>query len=106
MASEFEVSFVVPATPKPPRFLGTMEDRLEHLDRINRRCDGNNRYCVNSAVDEYDILRTNGFGEPLPDAEKEIRRSCGKHRAQFLASGRFKVTEKRYIGNGNADRAA
>lgn len=103
MTSEFE--FTVPAQLRPPRFYGTLQDRLEHLDRIKRRCDGNNQHCVNTAVDEYDVLLADGFGVPLPDAEKEIRRSCGKHRAQFLASGRFKVTQKRYIGNGGPDRA-
>lgn len=79
------------------KLMGTRQDRYERLDRIGRRCDGNNRSCLNNAVDEYVIRLADGFGKPLLDTEPEIRRSCGRHRAQFLASGRLVVLSRKQL---------
>lgn len=84
------------------RFQGSRDDRLEHFERIGKRCDANTRTCVNKAIEEYDLQRTNGFGSVV-DTEVVKRKCCGRHRAQFLANPLWHHLKTRRI---SADRSA
>lgn len=68
-------------------FPGTVSQRYAYLDRRGRRCDGNNRRCLHMAVEILVVIRADGFGEQLPDAEPEEKQVCSRHRPQFNNSG-------------------
>lgn len=74
---------------------GTIEERLERLSRAGRRCDANSRNCTRAAVDEYDLRPADGNFIVIQGAEPVRKKSCGYHRAQFLANGRYVLMGKR-----------
>lgn len=75
----------------PNRWTGTVEERLANLEKSGRRCDGNNRHCTRGAVEKYKLARCDGHGTVVDDVEPVWKKSCGYHRAQFLANGMWKV---------------
>lgn len=76
----------------PTRIAQTMQDRIERLDRIDRRCDGNNRRCVLRAVEQYTLLPADDF-IIVPGAEPITRQSCSRHRQQFVNNANFAVDD-------------
>lgn len=72
----------------PTRWTGTIEDRLARLDLAKRRCDGNNRRCVHSANEVYQLLPAKN-GQSIPDAEPVTKQACSRHRPQFLDSPNY-----------------
>lgn len=82
----------------PVRFYGSVEDRYKRLERTGRRCDANSRRCVNNAVEEYDLIKADGDGNPVPGEKIVQRKSCGRHRAQFLQSAFWVLVNERRIG--------
>jgi hypothetical protein len=72
----------------PTRWTGSVEDRLARLDHAHRRCDGNNRRCVHSANEVYQLLPAKN-GQPLPDAKPITKQACSRHRPQFLDSQNY-----------------
>lgn len=79
------------------RWSGTVEERYAHLDKRDRRCDGNSRHCPRNAVEEYTLYPADGHGNRLPDAEPIKKKSCGYHRAQFLENGMYSVSANRQL---------
>lgn len=79
------------------RYKGTFEDRLAHRDRKGRRCDGNNRHCPRTAVEEYDVYRADGFGVRKTDSTLETKKTCSLHRHQFKSSGMWDVVDMRTL---------
>ena len=80
----------------PTKWQGTIEERLERLDKSGRRCDANSRHCTRAAVNEYDLLPADGFGNPT-GAEKVTKKCCSYHPKQFIDSGFWVVVEKRRL---------
>jgi hypothetical protein len=78
----------------PNRFKGSVQDRLDRLDRIGRRCDANDRRCVNPAVDVYELVRADGFGMPIQGERIQTKQACGRHRLQFLENGCWAVANR------------
>lgn len=81
----------------PTQWSGTIEERLARLEQSGRRCDGNSRHCTRAAVEVYDLLPADGFGHPVPDAEKVSKKSCSYHRLQFLENGMWRVVGNRQL---------
>ena len=77
----------------PTTFSGTPDERRERLERNGRRCDGQNRFCVSTASTWFKVVRADGKFNPLPGAEPEIKKACGKHYQLFGDSGVWKVLE-------------
>lgn len=77
----------------PTRFPGSVEDRLTFLDSIGRRCDANNRRCVNKAVERMLVNRFVDGVIPA-DAEPQAQQCCGRHRGAFLFTEKWQVVER------------
>lgn len=90
----------------PSYWTGTLDDRLSRLDKVGRRCDANSRNCPNPAVEEYDLWEADGFGNKKPDAKLIQRKSCGRHRSQFVRSGLYIVSGTRKLGSADSPRRA
>jgi hypothetical protein len=81
--------------PNQERYSGTRADRLANFDRRGIRCDANGRMCVNPAVVEFTLLRADGDGNPLPDAQPSAKKACTRHKLMFERSGNYCVLEQR-----------
>lgn len=71
------------------------ESRWQHLDEQGKRCDGNGRTCLQSAVHEYALLKLDADGKP--QGEPEIRRSCSRrnHILAYTESASWRVLTMR-----------
>jgi hypothetical protein len=75
------------------KWTGTTEERYERLEQANRRCDGNNRRCTHSAVQQYTLSPA---VEWVPTGEPEvIKNSCSRHVQQFTNNPNYVVADTR-----------
>lgn len=81
----------------PSRWIGSVDDRLARLEHVGRRCDGNTRRCPTPAVDEFELWPADGQGNKLPDGKRVKKKSCGRHRIQFIENGQWVVTAMREL---------
>ncbi len=66
-----------------------IDSRMGRLDRENRRCDGNDRFCTRGAVRLITVVPADGQGIPKPGAEAVEKKACTWHRQQFERSGSY-----------------
>jgi hypothetical protein len=81
----------------PLKWTGTVQDRLDRMEKSGRRCDANSRHCTRAAVEEYELIPADGQGNPKPDAERVKKKCCSYHRSQFLNSGMWIVKANRQL---------
>lgn len=72
----------------PTQLEGSVEDRFAYLDRIDRRCIANGAYCINAAVDEFDVIVNS-------DGTEQILKTCGRHRMHVLGSSKYTIKDHR-----------
>lgn len=85
----------------PSHFTGSPADRMRRLDQAGRRCIGNNRYCVNAAVDEFDVVPVVD-GQAQLAAPVQTRKTCGRHRLNVLTDKSVHIVEHRKYVYRNA----
>lgn len=70
------------------------QKRFEYLESIGRRCLGNNGHCINTAVDEFDVIPAVD-GEPVNGSDVVTLKTCGRHRIQVLGVAQYYVVRHR-----------